>query len=478
MVCLGGCVWSYRDRHPGYGLQLDVPGPALLSSTSSTLRVGFGRVKINPDLSNPDEPIYIAGFGQNRIATAIHDDLWAVACVFDDGTTRLGIAALDAIGFFHDDVIRVRQKFEPDWELDYTVICSTHSHSTPDLLGLWGPNYLKTGVNRSYRGQVIEATARAFGLAVDDLRPARVALHEIATPSEGLVGDSRKPVVFDPNIRLMHFTNPTNGLTIGSLVTWADHPETVWRECTDITADFPGYLRSALESGVEISDVLLEPGLGGTHLYINGAIGGLMSTGPGITVRDPYLQQDFTEPTHDKARALGRNLASRILRRLDETNAPLFEHPRLRVKARTLELPLDNMGYLIAPVLGLIDRGHVEWKRVRTEVALITFGEASIACIPGEIYPEIVNGGIERAPGGDFDIDPVEEPPIRDMMPGEIKFVFGLANDEIGYIIPKSEWDRKKPYLYGSEKRIYGEINSCGPEIAPLLHRAFRDLCP
>jgi len=34
------------------------------------------------------------------------------------------------------------------------------------------------------------------------------------------------------------------------------------------------------------------------------------------------------------------------------------------------------------------------------------------------------------------------------MMKGEYKFVFGLANDEIGYIIPKSEWDEVPPYLY------------------------------
>jgi hypothetical protein len=147
------------------------------------------------------------------------------------------------------------------------------------------------------------------------------------------------------------------------------------------------------------------------------------------------------------------------------------------VRAHTLEIPLDNKAYLITPLLGLIDRGHTKWKHLRTEVALITFGDTSIACIPGEIYPEIVNGGIERAPGGDYDIDPVEVPPIRDMMPGTIKFIFGLANDEIGYIIPKSEWDRKKPYIYGAEKSVYGEINSCGPEVAPLLHQAFRGLC-
>ena len=67
-------------------------------------------------------------------------------------------------------------------------------------------------------------------------------------------------------------------------------------------------------------------------------------------------------------------------------------------------------------------------------------------------------------------------PAIRDLLPGRVKFVFGLANDEIGYILPKSEWDEQPPYLYDSAKRVYGEGNSLGPDTAPALHRAIRDL--
>ena len=83
----------------------------------------------------------------------------------------------------------------------------------------------------------------------------------------------------------------------------------------------------------------------------------------------------------------------------------------------------------------------------------------------------------ERAPGWNFDIEPVEVPPLRELMPGKIKFIFGLANDELGYIIPKSEWDEKPPYIYGSKGRVYGEVNSCGPETGRLLHAALKELC-
>ena len=472
VAAAAGCAYAFRDRHPGYKLTVNIPSGA----TNAGLRVGFARVKINPDLSDPKKKVWLAGFKQGRAATSIHDDLWALACVIDDGKTRLGIAALDTIGFFHDDVVRVRQRLQADSKLDYAIVCSTHNHNGPDLVGLWGPNYLRTGVNADYREGVVEAAAKVLNEAAHNLHPAAVTFRELPAAPEGLVADLRKPEVFDPNIRVMHFTNPTNGATLGTIVGWADHPETVWSRNTEVTADYPGYLRDTLENGVKHRDAVLEAGIGGTHLYINGAVGGLMSTPPEVTVRDPYLEQDFKEPTHEKPRALGRQIASRVLKALESTNNVPVTDAALAIRARTLEIPLRNKLYILASLFRLLDRGYVRWKVIRTEIALVTFGDASIVCIPGEIYPEIVNGGIEKAPGGDYKIQPIEVPALRELMPGKIKFVFGLANDEIGYIIPKSEWDKKRPYLYGAKKKPYGEINSVGPETGPLLHAAFRDL--
>ena len=108
--------------------------------------------------------------------------------------------------------------------------------------------------------------------------------------------------------------------------------------------------------------------------------------------------------------------------------------------------------------------------KVRSEIAAWNLDAISFVCIPGEIYPEIIEGGIESPPGQDFQIKAVEVPAIRSRMTGRYKFVLGLANDEIGYIIPKSEWDVSSPYLYLADKSPYGEINSLGPETAPIIH--------
>ena len=60
------------------------------------------------------------------------------------------------------------------------------------------------------------------------------------------MADSRDPQVFDATLRLMHFTR-ADGSTVGTLVNWANHPETPWAANTELTADFPGYLRDTLE---------------------------------------------------------------------------------------------------------------------------------------------------------------------------------------------------------------------------------------
>ena len=285
-----------------------------------------------------------------------------------------------------------------------------------------------------------------------------------------------RSLIFDSDLRVMLFRSAVNQSVLGSITGWGDHPETPWSKNTELTADFPGVLRSALEDGISYDGKLKLPGLGGIHLFVNGCVGGLMTTSPSVSVRDPFLQKDYKDPSHDKTRALGNQLARRILDHISVSNAPAASAPALTVRAKTIEIPLENTNFLLATLLGVLDRGHVRWKHFRTEVAILTLGDASMACIPGEIYPELVNGGIGQPEGADFGVPPQELPPIRELMPGRVKFVFGLANDEIGYIIPKSQWDTRAPFTYGKSGAPYGEVNSVGPATAKILHDAIQSL--
>src|SRR5262249_59198615 len=96
------------------------------------LRVGFGEADITPKVGG-DKPVYLAGFGQNRKATGVHDPLKARAVVLKHGDRKIAVVALDLIGFFNANVAHVRDRLDG---FDYVLVCSTHQHEGPDTLGL------------------------------------------------------------------------------------------------------------------------------------------------------------------------------------------------------------------------------------------------------------------------------------------------------------------------------------------------------
>ena len=86
-----------------------------------------------------------------------------------------------------------------------------------------------------------------------------------------------------------------------------------------------------------------------------------------------------------------------------------------------------------------------------------------------------MNGGLARLPGADYPDAPFE-PVIRSHMTGRYKLVIGLADDEIGYIIPMCEWDDEPPWLNNSEEPTYGEINSLGYDTASVICESLKEL--
>ena len=134
-------------------------------------------------------------------------------------------------------------------------------------------------------------------------------------------------------------------------------------------------------------------------------------------------------------------------------------------------MPLENDMFKVAGGIGMIKRGLPKLFETRTEVGAIKIGPAMFLSIPGEIYPEIIYGGVEAPEGREFDIQPMEVPPIQEVIKDKYKFYIGLSNDEIGYMVPKSEWDTGKPYLYNDKGDTYGEENSLGPDTAPIMYK-------
>lgn len=484
---------NVKDRHPDYWLDLD-HDPTSIDDISA----GFAAVEITPRVSDtwhdidndaqyiPDngdtyddkndngkfDAVWMAGFQNKRPAQGIHDELWARAMVLENNEYKIAWVVLDVIGYGSDDIIQIRKSINQNTDVDYVVISSTHTHEGPDLIGMWGDSYMKSGVDPEYRQYVLSQTISAIIKANDHLRPAKIRFAQDLSGARDLVEDSRDPIVLDAGLRLMQMMDRDVDTTLGTLIVWGNHPETTWDKNLLISSDFCHFVREGVEKGVTYGDSTLSEGLGGIAIYANGNIGGLLTTSPSLGIKAVLADTIYTAPSFDKAKAQGDRLAMLSLAALKDTSSiDEITQGLLSVKVRSIKIPLANPLYRLAAALGVFDRGLCGWWTMRSEVALMNLGPAQFLFHPSELYPEIADGGIEAPKGQDFDTEPLETPPLRSLMTGKYKFMLGLSNDMIGYAIPKSEWDEDAPYIYDYDESPYGEINSCGPETAVILHR-------
>ncbi len=161
---------------------------------------------------------------------------------------------------------------------------------------------------------------------------------------------------------------------------------------------------------------------------------------------------------------------------------------RWNLPPKPISVPLENPLYRMAQMAGVLKREGHSWSGDYeviggpikgtegevaagvSEVACLRFGQLHIAGVPGELYPELVYGKIQEPadPNADFPDAPLEKS-LTELLGTDKFMLIGLANDELGYIIPKRQWDHTPPFAYGRKKSQYGEENSCGPLMAGVL---------
>jgi hypothetical protein len=443
------------------------------ASSASALEVGFGETDITPALGK--KPVYMAGFGQNRKATKAHDPLRARAIVLRDGKQKIALASVDLVGFFRPHVVNIRKRL-PGFE--YILVSSTHTHEGPDTLGLWGPNPFTSGIDPDYLKKVEEQILRAIQKADASAVPVTARIGTARAPE--LLRDSREPQVKHDELVAILFRAVKDDKPAGVLVQWNCHPETVSSKTTELTADYVGTTIRHLSQKYQCPAI-----------YFTGTVGGLMTT-IGVPIKDrdgKRLPEGSWEKTERYGVLLGETAEKALKDAAQVRLTPISIH------TQEVFLPMENKLYLLARQLGVLKRAAYLWKRnpskaepaapnetkaplcMKTEVGLLRLGDLEVAAIPGEIYPELVLGKVQDPPdpGADFPKAPVE-PSIYGQLRGKHRMLIGLANDEIGYIIPKRQWDEKKPFCYGRKKAQYGEGNSIGPEAAPILCNAFKEL--
>ncbi|HRJ20659.1 MAG TPA: hypothetical protein PLF84_16530 [Bryobacteraceae bacterium] len=439
-------------------------------AAAAQFRAGAAARIITPDLGQAKA--YLAGFGQNRAATGVHDDLHARCLALAVGATpSVVLCGVDSIGLFFDDVQAIRKAVSAKHPAPVNVIVAvTHSHETPDTMGLWGPQIGVSGVNPAYNRLVLDRTAEAALAALAALQPATARLAKASSPRlREFYDDSRPPFVLDDEILALAVDHAQTRKPIAILVNWASHPEALGSNNTLVTADWCHYLYSEIESAT-----------GAAPVFLNGALGGMMSP-LGATVTDHQTGKPAPKDTFRFAEIVGREAARHVLQAL--ATAEPATPDSLGYREALASIPVTNRNFLMAAAAGLF-QGRKQMTAAQGTTAPVGYLRLSragaplleAAAIPGELYPELSVGPIARDPNADFPDAPFEPVIKRDLFKAPFRMVFGLANDEIGYIIPKAQWDEKSPYTFGAAKPWYGEINAPGPDTAPIILKTLSEL--
>lgn len=439
-----------------------------------------GNTAIDQSSKNKYDGIYLAGFGDKRLATGRHDDLWARTVVLDYGETRIAVVVVDFIGYYSEGayfgINHINKMIDPKLGIQEVLLASTHSHEGPDTIGPWGDGPLKDGKYPKYLRFVDRQIARSIEQAARNLQPARIRLG-VTDPSKSpsIAGmqtrtSGRPPHFFDQELRMMQFVGTSGrGRTIATIVNWNTHPESMEDKNTILTSDFPHAIRQEIERKY-----------GGTALYINGAIGAAEIIGDTnnknrdrirFDGKDFPLNEKSNRPvfTFERTEAIGRDVARAAIEALDR--GEWSRSNRLQVRKADLKGPMDNQGYLLLTRLGVFDTLPVSEDgsipEFRTSIYAIDLGDAQIVTTPGELFPEVFYGVAKfkrsDCPAADTGAPP--EPSIRDAMTAGYRFMFGLCPDELGYIVPRYDWRREPVDL--EKMQIRQSVDPCKAQGVP-----------
>ena len=392
------------------------------------LQIGYSQAVITPSL---ERPVFLAGFGQNRRAQTVHDDLFVRALALKDENTTLILAALDLIGFFRPDVLDVTRRVQAKAPGVQLIIASIHTHHGPDTMGLWGPNSSRSGVDLQYMASMKEKVTAVLLACLENLQPAVLKATSIHVP--GVAKNARNPEIVDDELTVAQFNLTSTSRPLVTLFNFPCHPEVLWEHNPHISADYPGVLRREVEIAT-----------GAPCIFFSGALGGMMTP-------------DVVDHSFEEADQMGKKLARVGLEALNDSEQSQTS-PAILLKKKEIAPKLTNILFKLAFRRKLLPDVRNPQGRVSTEAGLLKIGTLWLATVPGEMLPRLgmaLKASMLEAGAG-------------------VAGVIGLANDELGYILPKEDF--RYPLNPFSPGHHYEETMSLGREIGPLVVEAIQSM--
>lgn len=373
--------------YPNTSINLRRPQQPAAERQSSSIRVGAAVISISPatfdGLQAPDNP------QQLHLA----EDLQARVAIFERDGVPVVFAGVDVFGLGPWDIQQLRDSLASQG-FPHVIVAMSHTHANVDTIGFYG--YYP----RDYAEHVLQQTEAAVLQAAADMQPvSHLQSGTVEMPMHGgrvadLIRNGRDPGLVDPAVSVLQAVG-NDDRPVVNVVHLACHPEVIrLKDTNGLSPDFVGTLcRRVTEE------------LGGPTVFLNGALGGM-------------LTPDTRFRTQAAAEEMGDRLADFAVAAAKQAQPCAADH--VWIETRQVEFPVTAAA--ISQFLNNPPKPFSMRKgRVTADMSVIWIGDAQFVTVPGEVLPDI---GFE----------------IMQHMTGRMRVIVGLANGELGYLIPSFDF--------------------------------------
>jgi hypothetical protein len=355
-------------------------------------QIGVTAADITPtEAELADGQLYMGAYGLLTVrgpATGVHDPIYARTMVLKSGSSTVALSILDLPGIsnrtLHAIADAVLQKTQLTSE--NVFVGATHTHSAPDLQGLWG------FVPDDYKQRLIDVTAQSIADAFAAAEPAELFVAKGTAPNRNRRGHAE----IDSELTVLD-AKTTGGKRLGTLINFAAHPVKVGELNKLISRDFCGYTVDRAEAA-----------LGGKALFFNGVVGDASPDGGGSEF------EGAEEYGHIVADAALTAIAS-----------PTKVTPGIYRDQRKWQQEVTNDSFKALNDLGLLDydiQTVGEGLGIETQFSYFRLGtEVQGVAFPGEA---LTRTGLD----------------IKAQMTSRFRLFLGLTTDTLGYFVKSDEW--------------------------------------
>lgn len=430
------------------------------NKTDNCYNAGFAMKEIMPaDVTA--KKYYIAGYRMDHPVTGVNDPLTVRAMWLDckDGGGIVLVSA-DIIGLTGYDVKVVRDSlsdFTKETDCKLISISCTHSHASIDTVGYWGRLMPpQSGMDDEYMQLVFDSIKQVCIEAYKNRKEGKLYIGSVRVPEA--IGDGRAAV--NDKLTRLRFV-PTDGSDETWFLNFGAHPNTMGGDCTEVSADYPYYLREAINK-VKPVNVLF-------------SVGAIAS----VNIED--VAEDRVERTK-----LGGEMLAKAALGIDNDEELDAE---MTVVHQPYYAPIENYVLAFMFILKLCHSRAYHCPEsslglgLLTEMNYIKLGKQKILTLGGEAFAEGVYGGyFDAANSGTGIGSEVNATPLAEIANDPDLILFGVSNDMTGYMVPSNNAVLHPTQAYLSsyrdnlDRNHYHETNGLSVEITHVIAKVFKDI--